>query len=51
MFDTGLIEAFMLPLSDQDKRVRMNGIKFAAQMAFNGKVAVDIVNHFLIGCR
>jgi hypothetical protein len=45
MIDAGLIEAVVSPLSDQDKKVHIDGIKFAAQMAFDGKVTVDIVNY------
>jgi hypothetical protein len=44
MIDADLIEAVMSPLSDQNKKVRIDGIGFAARMAFDGKVTVDIVN-------
>jgi hypothetical protein len=45
MIDADLIEAVMLPLSNQNKKVHIDGIAFAARMAFDGKVTVDIANH------
>jgi hypothetical protein len=45
MIKAGLIEAVMSPLYNQDKKVVIDGIDFAARMAFDGKVVVDIVNH------
>jgi hypothetical protein len=35
----------MSPLSDPDDKVRIDGIEFAARMAFDGKLAVHILNH------
>jgi hypothetical protein len=46
MLNAGLIEAVMSPLvSDENKRVHLDGIEFAARMAFDGKVAENIVNY------
>jgi hypothetical protein len=45
MIKAGLIKAVVSPLSHQDKVVRIEGIELAVRMAFDGKVAVDIVMH------
>jgi hypothetical protein len=45
MNDAGLFAAIMSPLSDQNIKARLDGIAFAARMAFDGKGIVDIVNH------
>jgi hypothetical protein len=45
MIEAGLIAAVLSPQSDQNIKARIEGIGFAARMAFDGKVAGDIVNH------
>jgi hypothetical protein len=40
-----MIEAVITSLSDQDKEVRIDSIKFAVRMAFDGNVTVDIINN------
>jgi hypothetical protein len=45
MIEAGLIEAVISPLSDENIKARIDGIEFAARMAFDGKVAVNIIHH------